>query len=99
MHASSEAPMLEGVDIGNRYGRLVVIGCSGLDAHRNRLWLCLCDCGNTAQARTTELRRGSRKSCGCLRLGRLKRRRKKSIDTRALNQFLSGGLSKPKDRI
>jgi hypothetical protein len=91
--------MLEKVDIGNRYGQLLVIGCSGLDSHRNRLWLCLCDCGNTARIRTTELRRGSRKSCGCLRLGRLKSARGKPLNVRALDRFLTGGRFRPKKRI
>lgn len=83
--------MLEGVNIGNRYGRLVVIGRCGVDAHQHRLWLCLCDCGNTTQTRTTGLRSGKCKSCGCLRVDVRKRKRRKSTDTRVLNRFLTGG--------
>jgi len=83
--------MLEEVNIRNRYGRLVVIGRSGHDNHQHRFWLCLCDCGNTARIRATALRRGKCKSCGCLRTDLRKRKHRKSIDTRALNRFLTGG--------
>ncbi len=30
-------------------------------------WECLCDCGNTTYATTSELRGGHKKSCGCLK--------------------------------
>lgn len=29
-------------------------------------WLCICDCGKSATPRTTDLRSGNTKSCGCL---------------------------------
>ncbi len=55
--------------IGLRFGRLLVIGDSGLrirkDGLSNRWWLCQCDCGNTTETTTTNLRNGSTKSCGC----------------------------------
>ncbi len=88
--------MLEEVNIGNRYGRLVVISRCGADAHQHRLWLCRCDCGNTVQTRTAQLRRGKCKSCGCLRLDVRKRKRGRPIDTRTLNRFLTGSPTRLK---
>ena len=35
------------IDItGHRFGRLIVIQSANIDARRNKLWLCRCDCGN-----------------------------------------------------
>lgn len=52
-------------EIGNRYGRLLVIG----DVHspdKQARWLCKCDCGNEIIVRGGSLRSGHTKSCGCL---------------------------------
>lgn len=81
--------MPESITIGNRYGKLVVIGRGGLDVKRNRLWACLCDCGNTAQVCTAELRCGSTKSCGCLRQDTRKRWRRQNTCGAALNRWLN----------
>lgn len=51
--------------IGNRYGRLVVIGEGGYQG-RKRIWKCQCDCGKVTFARTDELKSGNTQSCGCL---------------------------------
>jgi len=53
------------VQIGDRFERLVIIGESGVDTRRNRLWCCQCDCGHSILARAFELRLGKVKSCGC----------------------------------
>ena len=36
------------------------------DANGRILWNCKCDCGNTVEATSSELKSGNRKSCGCL---------------------------------
>jgi hypothetical protein len=51
---------------GNRFGNLVALGpverrMSGV------VWLCQCDCGNTASTQLGNLRNGHTHSCGCLR--------------------------------
>lgn len=47
---------------GQRFGRLVAIGCV------DRLgWRCLCECGHEVVTKTDCLRRGYTRSCGCLR--------------------------------
>lgn len=57
--------------LGERFGRLVVI--DEVEPHitsSGRLipkWLCQCDCGNTKEANTKNLRKGVIKSCGCLK--------------------------------
>ena len=52
---------------GKRFGRLVAIRPEGHSINGNIRWLCHCDCGNNAIMDGFELRRGTTKSCGCLR--------------------------------
>lgn len=54
--------------IGQVFGRLTVITKGETDKHRNRLWECQCECGNTVKLTTGRLRHKSNptKSCGCL---------------------------------
>ena len=55
---------------GRRFGRLLVTGMR-LPANlvcrsgHNKLWLCLCDCGETRWVATSKLTAGHTKSCGC----------------------------------
>ena len=58
------------LEIGARYGKLVVAG-PGVPARRGERCLsstsvCVCDCGNTKTIQNTYLRSGDTKSCGCL---------------------------------
>lgn len=54
-------------DITNeKFTRLTAIKIIGKDKTGANIWLCKCDCGNETQATVSQLRRGSRKSCGCL---------------------------------
>ena len=52
-------------EIGNRYGKLVVLSRGENDNNGKARWYCQCDCGNTILARGTDLRRGKTKTCGC----------------------------------
>lgn len=56
---------------GMRFGRLEVLRESTLKG-KHKMWLCLCECGNTTEVLGLNLKRGNTKSCGCLRkeLGR-----------------------------
>lgn len=59
--------------MGNRYGRLVVIGEASRGKDNSARWVCKCDCGNvTNPIRATELNRGRTKSCGCFKVERIK---------------------------
>ncbi len=52
--------------IGCAFRRLLVQRLAGRDGHRNRLWECRCDCGNSVTVPTANLRSGNTGSCGCL---------------------------------
>jgi hypothetical protein len=49
--------------MGQRFGRLVVVGRGPIAKHTK--WICLCDCGNESFADTYGLTNGRAKSCGC----------------------------------
>ncbi len=57
---------------GKRFGMLKVIERNGSESSRgNSLWLCQCDCGGISTVRSSFLRKGVTKSCGCFRNKRL----------------------------
>ena len=60
--------------IGNRYGRLTVIGVSEKTRNRLSLWECKCDCGNIVLVDKNKLKTGHTSSCGCLRKDMLQER-------------------------
>jgi ribosomal protein S27E len=64
--------MMKKSEIGNRYGKLIVVGESPNRYHGYIRWYCKCDCGNEKEVDSRALRRGLVKSCGCLRRGRKK---------------------------
>lgn len=54
------------LQIGNRVGRLVLLG-EAPRVDQFRRWKCQCDCGQLAVVRYDRLVTGKTKSCGCLR--------------------------------
>jgi len=50
-------------EIGNKYGKLIVIQPST----KNRYYICKCDCGIIKEIRSDHLYSGRTQSCGCLR--------------------------------
>lgn len=52
--------------VGKRFGKLVVLNSEGLNATKNTLWRCKCDCGKEIVTTGTRLNRGKIRSCGCL---------------------------------
>ena len=54
------------IEIGQKYNRLTVLEKLGYDKHNNRMYRCLCDCGNEIVLRGTAFTSGNTKSCGCL---------------------------------
>lgn len=65
------------VQIGDRFGRLVVTEDAGFKASpsgvRRRAYRCKCDCGNEVVETGTLLKSGCVKSCGCHRRDRMKK--------------------------
>lgn len=60
--------MVRMVDLmGQRFGRLVVVGLSETTRYTYRCWLCRCDCGAMKVISGRYLRTGATQSCGCLR--------------------------------
>lgn len=53
--------------IGQKFGRLTVIGLSEKKSGRKSYWVCECECGSKKLARSDCLKRGQVQSCGCLR--------------------------------
>ena len=53
-------------EIGNRYGKLVVVKQVEHPRGRHARWLCHCDCGTERVINGGSLRRGDSQSCGCL---------------------------------
>ena len=49
----------------HRFGKLLVLERAA-NKGKKVVWKCLCDCGNITEVRTTDLRTGNTKSCGCL---------------------------------
>lgn len=53
---------------GQRFGRLVALALAPKRGNRrDRVWSCLCECGQHCAVAVPELRSGEAKSCGCLR--------------------------------
>ena len=51
---------------GQRFGKLVVHSYVRSTSKGQRLWSCICDCGNIVVTTSSRLNAGNRKSCGCL---------------------------------
>lgn len=67
---------------GQRFGRLTVVGRAENSKDQRAMWNCICDCGKTTLALGTSLRKGDKKSCGCLA---------KEWDRRKFNDFRMEG--------
>ena len=52
---------------GLKFGRLTVLGDSGVRTVKGAMWDCECDCGRHKLYSTSELRTGNVKSCGCIK--------------------------------
>jgi len=51
--------------IGQRYGRLVVVGREENNKQGSAMWKCQCECGNTSIVKGNSLKSGDTVSCGC----------------------------------
>ncbi|NCC20729.1 hypothetical protein EOM33_06860 [Candidatus Saccharibacteria bacterium] len=74
--------------IGQRFGRLVVLGIGECDNRGGVRWRCECDCGNYKDINGYSLTSGATESCGCLR-----REKMREIKT------IHGGYKTPLNRV
>lgn len=66
---SSQVVRVRFIDLtGQRFGRLTVKEVAGTNGNGVKEWLCVCDCGKTCHAFSGCLRRGKKRSCGCMRV-------------------------------
>ena len=79
---------------GNRFSMLVAIERAGKTKNDNALWLCLCDCGNTAIANATSLRKGDTVSCGCIQKDRIDHARQVLVDDMTIDGVVVPLLTK-----
>lgn len=54
------------------FGRLTVVDLDGITINGKYRWLCLCECGGTTITTSDQLLRGKTRSCGCLRVERIR---------------------------
>lgn len=52
--------------VGEKFGRLTVVGYSHKGSNRHSYWKCLCDCGKEVVVGGPGLKGGGSQSCGCL---------------------------------
>lgn len=64
------------VEIGERYGNVVIEAYLGMNARRTCVYRCRCDCGRTFEALGTNIRLGRKKSCGYCDYGTPKKKKK-----------------------
>lgn len=76
--------------INRRFGRLVVKKLYRVDKLGSS-WICKCDCGIEIVAYAKNLKKGSTKSCGCLRVETLEKNRQ---NTRNFKKKLEKDLKK-----
>jgi hypothetical protein len=53
---------------GQRFGRLLVVKDVGRSMDNKILWRCQCECGRSTNVRSSYLRSGHTRSCGCLKV-------------------------------
>jgi len=50
---------------GERFGRLVLVSVVSISNSGNKVWSCICDCGNITRVSTNHIGDGHTISCGC----------------------------------
>ena len=80
--------------LGQRFSRLVVLSKTDKrNGSRAIIWKCQCDCGNIVEVCGTGLRYGDVKSCGCLRIDKVRETGKNNSGENSWLFGLKGELS------
>lgn len=72
---------------GQRFTRLLVVEQAESNKYGHPRWKCLCDCGKYVVALSSDLKRGGRPSCGCLKSEKISELRKLPIGMAGLNSM------------
>lgn len=76
---------------GDRFGKLIAIKPTGKRTEGGGIiWLCECDCGNTAKVAVGYLRAGRYRSCGCAQWDNNRKPPKESAKRRVFCSYRSG---------
>lgn len=81
--------------LGQRFGRLTIIGMGEPDRHSKTRVTCRCDCGNESTPQLSHLRRGHTESCGCLHAERAGRMGRKNRGTPPKHDHANRGKLTP----
>ena len=57
---------------GQRFGKLTAIRPTEHRKNGYVMWECICDCGKIVEVRSSFMSGGKKKSCGCMKLGRVR---------------------------
>jgi hypothetical protein len=67
--------------VGQKFGRLTIVGLSDKRYGRIKLYHCRCDCGRETDKSLSDLKCGETVSCGCYRIEALKKRESNTFIT------------------
>lgn len=84
---------------GQKFGRLTAVSDVGKDGHRQRLWLCVCDCGKETVVPIRQLRHGNTRSCGCLKREMSRERNARTKATHGDTRHLTADGEKKQRRV
>jgi hypothetical protein len=97
-HITSRPDRYRGLEVGTKYGRLTIVGpvhhCKQKSGANEAHCECLCDCGKTTVVRTTRLKSGGTRSCGCLSLEKLVERSTTHGGTKTRLFWIWAGMNK-----
>ena len=65
--------------VGQKFGKLLVVGLVNFNRHGQRRVRCICDCGKEKIATLNRLKMGETQSCGCLRIDNANKQLKKAV--------------------
>jgi hypothetical protein len=73
---------------GQRFGRLIVLEDVGRTKSKKVIWRCQCECGNTVDVISGQLRSGKTQSCGCLQKERTSETNKKDLTNQKFGRLV-----------
>lgn len=83
---------------GQRFGRLLVVSYIAATSGVSR-WECICDCGERFTVRSSSLRSGYTRSCGCLFLEVVSRPQKEVVGYTGAHRRIRKERGKPSDHL